>query len=237
MATVPHPAARPTLRATTPPARTLPRPLHVIGKLRRRPLSPRLRPPLRDRVGPVPVRLRSCSPGEDVLRPDGLARTVGARAPVPARSQTRYEEQPTARLFGTSDVGDSGAPGDEFGTGVGDLDADGAAVGRGVHAEVKVATGNMAVPHGVRGQLSHDQHDLVMVCGVVRDAPRVQAYSRQAAGESGTAGCGGEAHLEGAVAEGFWRRDQVWCESGELSGGGAVGLGRHADNGALGGVA
>lgn len=115
----------------------------------------------------------------------------------------RYEDQPAAGLFltgGTVRDGRAlGPSGVAFGAGVGDLDAHGTAVRCGMEAEVEVPAGDVSVLYGVGGELGEDQHDRVVRVGAVRDAPRVQTYGRETAGEAGSARCGGEAHLEGVV--------------------------------------
>ncbi|GAA3657220.1 hypothetical protein GCM10023079_52700 [Streptomyces chitinivorans] len=174
---------------------------------------------------PVGLPLPRC-----VLRPDGLARPVPARVPVPARGQLRHQEQAPARLLRALGVRGGGAHRQAFGAGVGDLDAHAPAAGRCVQAEVEVPAGYVPVPYGVRGELGGDQHDLLVRGGAVRDPPGVEADGDQPPGEAGPSGCGGEAHPEDAVAG-----------AGEASGtgvvNGAAGLARHAHHGPRGGAA
>lgn len=83
---------------------------------------------------------------KEALRPDGLARPVWARVPVPAGRQVRYEDQSPAGLLGVAGaLREGGAKGAAFSAGVGDRDAYGTAVRCGMEAEVEVPAGDVSV--------------------------------------------------------------------------------------------
>lgn len=57
-----------------------------------------------------------------------------------------------------------------------------------MHEQMEVPAGDVAVPYRVGGQLSDDQHDLLVRVGAVRDSPGVQPVCGQSAGEAGARG-------------------------------------------------
>lgn len=123
------------------------------------------------------------------------AQTVLPGAPVRgvvpqwvARAATRSRPRPL-RVGGGG-----GGDGRELGAGVGDLDAEGGGIAG--ESEVEVPAGDVAVAHGVRGELGGDEGDCVVDGGVVRVPPVVEAVRNETAGEPCAAWGGSEAHLE-----------------------------------------